>query len=125
MQNELPKFEDGEAVRAWSQGLKDMDWSPDDGHILEMVLAISVESSVVGHHYTGKEGVQEAFNTLIMAVNDLALDPDNIDAMEFVDAAIENIPQEGTDMLNFAINRFRRGYEKALNTLDPAPEHNM
>lgn len=125
MQNEVPKFEDTEGLKAWAQKLSiGADWT-DKGHILELVQAIPVEAVVLGRYYEGQGHAQDSFNTLIEAVDALAHNRDSLMAMEHVDQAIENIPQDGTDMLNFAINRFRRGYENTMNTLNSAPEYNM
>lgn len=97
-----------------------MNWTKENGHILEMVQAIPVESSVHSWKYT--EHALGTFDALIKAVDDLAHDRDSLTSHDCVDAAIEGVPQSGTDVLNFAINRFRREYERAVNSQHSAPE---
>lgn len=109
---ELPTFSDPDAVREWAQRWSESkQWTPETGHVLELIQALSSETWVMEHNYNLADHTM--MNILLEAVDDLAQDSFNLDKMDKVSTAILNTQQEKSDKFGIAVFRFRKAHAEA------------
>lgn len=114
-------FQEAEAIETWAAGIENKKYKEPEAarYIQELARAIVIESGGLGHMYSDTE--VENMDRLMRSVSDLANNPEDVQAQDNVHAFLACIPQDVTDSLADARDKFNRTYA-ALVQEDNAPD---